>query len=174
MVASQGDQLRPTDDAGCRLVLAQLLKCLCHLLPGDIVVERCDWNIAAVDDLCPALVWIDASPRIEATKGRLSACHVSNRARTKPGTRSVAHTRVERCPNNGDIEGLIRARETLLMLKMSKCANTREPPLVRLKAVALVVKSASPLPSDFRRMTRTHILTPFAFEGLEFLVCPPL
>lgn len=57
---------------GDTLPPAQLLEGLRHLLPRNVIVERRDGDVPAVDDVRPALVRVDVCARVEAAEAGLS------------------------------------------------------------------------------------------------------
>lgn len=73
VVASQRHQLGPLQKTRGRLVHAKLAKGCRHLRERHGVVHWRDWDVTAVDDLCPVLVRVDICTGVEATKGGLSA-----------------------------------------------------------------------------------------------------
>lgn len=68
MIAAQSDKSRLGSDRRNRLSPAELLKSLRHLLARNIVVDRCNRDIATVNDLGPVLIWVDAGTGVEAAE----------------------------------------------------------------------------------------------------------
>lgn len=72
MITTQRHQLRPLAQPRHRTMSPQLLQRLRHLLARNTVVHGRDGDVAAVDDLGPALIRIDARSRVEAAEGSLA------------------------------------------------------------------------------------------------------
>lgn len=118
-------------------MLAKLFQRLGHLLPGNIIVEWRDRDIAAVDDFCPALVWVNASSRIESAEGCLPASHMTDGSGAESSSRAVADTGIKRRSDDSNVKGFLRVRETLGMLEMCERADAGEPPLPTSRVISL-------------------------------------
>lgn len=66
-----------------------------HLPQCESIVERRDWDVAAVNDLCPFGVRIDAGSGIEASKSSLASTRSSNGARSEACAGAIGHCCVE-------------------------------------------------------------------------------
>ena len=71
VVAAEGDEPRAGEQRRCGASPAQLLERFGHLDEGQRVVHGRDGDVAAVDDLGPALVRVDIGPRVEAPERSL-------------------------------------------------------------------------------------------------------
>jgi hypothetical protein len=85
VISSEGDEFRFAEQRGDGSSTTKLREGCSHLSQGHGIVDRCDGDIPAVENCCPALVWIDVGSRVEAPKGRLSAGSLPDSSRSKPG-----------------------------------------------------------------------------------------
>lgn len=129
VVATEGHELGLGGEGADGPPPAELLEGLGHLLAGDVVVDRGDGDVAAVDDLGPVLVRVDAGARVEAAERRLAGRSLADGARAEAGSRAVRHGRVEGCADDGDVEGLGGLGEALDVVEVGEGADAVEGPL---------------------------------------------
>lgn len=72
VISSKGHELGLRANRRNRLVSAQLLESLRHLLAGNVVVHGSDGDITTVDNLGPVAVRVDVCARVESAERRLS------------------------------------------------------------------------------------------------------
>jgi hypothetical protein len=73
MIASQRDYLGLGEGRGQRRTVTKLEIGFCHLSKCHGIVERCDWDIAAVEDGCPGEVRVYSCSGIETAEGVLTS-----------------------------------------------------------------------------------------------------
>ena len=91
-----------------------------HLPQCEGIVEGRDGDVAAVNDLCPLGVRIDAGPWVEASEAGLACTGSSNSARSKTSAGAVGHCSVEWRSENGDIILLLWVLQASCARKVSK------------------------------------------------------
>ena len=91
-----------------------------HLPQCESIVEGRDRDVAAVNDLCPLGVRINAGSWVEASEASLASTGSSNGSRTEACTRAVRHCRVEWRSENGDIILLLWVLQASCVRKVSK------------------------------------------------------
>lgn len=150
----------------CRLPPAELLEGLGHLLPGDVVVKGGDADVAAVDDLGPVLVGVDAGARVEAAERRLARRGGADGAGAEACARPVADGRVKGGTDDGDVEGLGGLGEALDVVQVGKGVDASKGPLFgRVSVVEEFL--TGPVP-----MRNTYLIAPFRLELIQLLLGP--
>jgi hypothetical protein len=86
VVASKRDQLRFVEQMRDGPALSELRESSRHLCQRNGLVQGGDWDVAAVDDLGPVLVWVDVGTRIEASERCLTGRCLTDCSGAEPGT----------------------------------------------------------------------------------------
>ena len=92
VLAAEGDEPRACNQRRCGAPLAQLLERFRHLGECQGVVHGRDGDVAAVNDLGPALVRVDIGPRVEASERSLPRRRLADGSRSETGTLLLSAT----------------------------------------------------------------------------------